>query len=155
MQQILSTDFCVFVFSLSLLFSNSDAVGTVGSWHIGIYARILMVFLLDPATRPTPKRQRLWVDVLGFLKEGAPGGALEFFTYMELCVWLVTFCFFKFARMKYFFFVLLGWGYWTREAPVKEGGKKNARGRAPEADLPASFHLSTSKGEFVSIGKEK
>ena len=52
--------------------------------HIGIYARILMVFLMDKDARPTPKDMKLWVDVLRWVKRGAPGGALGFFTYMEL-----------------------------------------------------------------------
>lgn len=41
----------------SILMTNAsyqDAIGTVGNWHIGIYARILMVFLLDESTRPVP-----------------------------------------------------------------------------------------------------
>ena len=46
--------------------------------------RILLTFLLDPDVRPTPKDMKLWVDVIRFLKRGARGGALSFFTYMEL-----------------------------------------------------------------------
>ena len=34
--------------------------------------------------RPTPKDMKLWVDVIRFVKSGARGGALSFFTYMEL-----------------------------------------------------------------------
>ena len=51
-------------------------------------ARILMTFLLDKNARPTPKDMKLWVDVLRFLKRGARGGALGFFTYMELSKYL-------------------------------------------------------------------
>lgn len=47
-------------------------------------ARILMTFLMDKNARPTPKDMKLWVDCLQFLKRGATGGALGFFTYMEL-----------------------------------------------------------------------
>lgn len=46
--------------------------------------RILITLLLDPAARPIPKDMKLWVDVLRFIKRGASGGALGFFTYMEL-----------------------------------------------------------------------
>lgn len=49
--------------------------------------RILLTFLLDPDVRPTPKDMKLWVDVIRFLKRGARGGALSFFTYMELSAW--------------------------------------------------------------------
>ncbi|ELR06031.1 hypothetical protein VC83_02259 [Pseudogymnoascus destructans] len=31
-----------------------NAIGSVGNWHIGIYTRILLMFLLDPLTRPRP-----------------------------------------------------------------------------------------------------
>lgn len=39
---------------------------------------------MDKDARPTPKDMKLWVDVLRFVKRGARGGALGFFTYMEL-----------------------------------------------------------------------
>ncbi len=32
--------------------SNVNAIGSVGNWHIGIYTRILLMFLSDPLTRP-------------------------------------------------------------------------------------------------------
>ncbi|KAI0084557.1 hypothetical protein BDY19DRAFT_528999 [Irpex rosettiformis] len=71
----------------SVLMTNSsyiNAIGTVGHFHIGIYVRILMTFLMDKDARPTPKDMKLWVDVVRFIKRGARGGALGFFTYMEL-----------------------------------------------------------------------
>ena len=46
--------------------------------------RILLTFLMDPDARPTAKDMKLWVDVIRFVKSGARGGALSFFTYMEL-----------------------------------------------------------------------
>lgn len=92
------------------------AVGTVGHIHIGAYARILMCFLMDAKTRPHPRDARLWVDGIRWIKARAPGGAFSFFTYMELMIWLVTFNLFRVERLKYFFFVLAGWGYWSRES---------------------------------------
>jgi hypothetical protein len=50
--------------------------------------RILLTLLLDQNARPSPKDMKLWVDVLRFIKKGATGGALGFFTYMELSEWL-------------------------------------------------------------------
>ena len=72
----------------SVLCTNAtfkDAVGTVGHVHIGIMARILMLFIMDKDARPKPRDMRLWVDLIRFLKERAPGGQLDFFTYLELC----------------------------------------------------------------------
>lgn len=101
----------------SVLCTNStfhDAIGTVGHIHIGIFARILVLFLCEPHTRPCPRTMRLWVDAIRFLKESAPGGPLEFFTYMELCLWIVLFLSFR-MRVKYAPFVLWGWGnFYTR-----------------------------------------
>ncbi|KAJ3552364.1 hypothetical protein NM688_g4187 [Phlebia brevispora] len=97
----------------SILMTNSaymNAIGTVGHFHIGIYARILMTFLMDRNARPTPKDMKLWVDCVRFIKRGAKGGALGFFTYMELVIWLVIFHIFRFDRLKWLFFILQGWG---------------------------------------------
>lgn len=46
--------------------------------------RILLTFLLDPTARPVTQDMKLWVDTIRFVKRGARGGALGFFTYMEL-----------------------------------------------------------------------
>lgn len=68
-----------------------DAIGSVGNWHIGIYTRILLMFLSDPSTRPREFWMRRWVDMTIFLKRFAPTGAFDFFTYLELVYWF-TFC---------------------------------------------------------------
>ena len=46
--------------------------------------RILFTLIMDPAARPSPKDMKLWVDFVRFIKSGAKGGALGFFTYAEL-----------------------------------------------------------------------
>ncbi|KAN0066401.1 hypothetical protein ACQY0O_000495 [Thecaphora frezii] len=123
----------------SVLCTNAtfrDAVGTVGNWHVGVLARTLMLFLMDEECRPKPRDMRLWVDLIRFIKERAPGGQLDFFTYMELCIWLVSFLFFRFQRLKYFFFVCFGFGFWSRE-----GGQN----KAGYAIGQPHFHLSLSK----------
>ena len=102
----------------SVLCTNStfhDAVGTVGHFHIGIYARIFSLFLLDPSTRPRTRDMRLWVDAISFVKENAPGGELEFFTYLELCIWFMLFPLFRISRIRYTFYVLLGYGTWVED----------------------------------------
>lgn len=126
----------------SVLCTNStfkDAVGTVGHVHIGIMARTLILFLMDENTRPRPRDMRLWVDLIRFIKERAPGGQLEFFTYMELCIWLVSFLFFRFNRLQYFFFVTFGLGFWSREGRTDKAGRLVGKPK---------FHLSLSKRKF-------
>ena len=126
---------------MSVVTTNASfvkAVGTVAHIHIGIYARILALFLMVPESRPVPRNARLWVDMIRWVKENAPGGRLSFFTYMELMVWLVSFLFLNVARLPYAFFVLFGWGFWTRDGPLDKQGRAVG---APH------FHLSTSKRE--------
>ncbi|KZV71507.1 hypothetical protein PENSPDRAFT_734118 [Peniophora sp. CONT] len=101
----------------SVLCTNSsymNAIGTVGHIHIGIYTRILLLFLLDPSARPDTRDMKLWVDVVRFVKRGAKGGALGFFTYMELVIWFLTFHVFRPDRLRWIFFTMQGWG-----VPVK------------------------------------
>lgn len=97
----------------SILLTNTayvNAIGTVGHFHIGIYLRVLLCLLLDPAARPLPDDMKLWVDLLRWLKRDSAGGALSFFTYMELTLWLISFHFFRPERLKWIFFILYGWG---------------------------------------------
>ncbi|KAI0340979.1 FAD/NAD(P)-binding domain-containing protein [Trametopsis cervina] len=92
----------------SILMTNSSYMNAIG--HIGIYARILLTFLMDKNARPTPKDMKLWVDVIRFIKRGAKGGALGFFTYMELTIWLVLFHLFRIDRLRWLLFIMQGWG---------------------------------------------
>ncbi|KDR72803.1 hypothetical protein GALMADRAFT_252072 [Galerina marginata CBS 339.88] len=101
----------------SILMTNSayiNAIGTVGHFHIGIYTRILLTLLLDPGARPAQRDMKLWVDVLRFIKRGATGGALGFFTYMELTIWLLGFHLFRPDRLKWLFFIMNGWGVYGK-----------------------------------------
>ncbi|EHA57838.1 hypothetical protein MGG_16410 [Pyricularia oryzae 70-15] len=87
-----------------------SAIGTVGNWHIGIYTRILLMFLTDPLTRPAPWWMRRWIDMTKLLKATSPVGAFDFFTYLELLWWfLFCICFNPF-RWKWALFVFLGLG---------------------------------------------
>lgn len=111
----------------SILLTNSsymDAIGTVGNWHIGLYARVLMVFLLDKEARPSPKGMKLWVDLLNWIKVAAFGAGdksgLSFFTYTELVIWIVSFHLFNVHRLPWLFFVLFGWGVKNSAAYVKK-----------------------------------
>ncbi|KAI0643289.1 FAD/NAD-P-binding domain-containing protein [Trametes meyenii] len=99
----------------SILMTNSSYQNAIGTVHIGIYTRILLTFLVDPDARPTPKDMKLWVDVIRFVKRGARGGALSFFTYMELTIWLLLFHIFRLDRLRWMFFIMQGWGVYPQE----------------------------------------
>ncbi|KAL1870558.1 hypothetical protein VTK73DRAFT_2533 [Phialemonium thermophilum] len=88
-----------------------SAIGTVGNWHIGIYTRILLMFLIDPLTRPSEFWMKRWIDMTRLLKATSPTPPFEFFTYLEL-VWWFTFCVaFNPFRWKWAFFVFFGLGF--------------------------------------------
>ncbi|KAF4119386.1 Flavin-binding monooxygenase-like, partial [Geosmithia morbida] len=87
-----------------------SAIGSVGNWHIGIYTRVLLMFLSDPLTRPGPFWMRRWIDMTRLLKATSPTAAFDFITYLEL-VWWFAFCVaFNPFRWKWALFVFLGIG---------------------------------------------
>ncbi|OBT66092.1 hypothetical protein VE03_05069 [Pseudogymnoascus sp. 23342-1-I1] len=92
-----------------------NAIGSVGNWHIGIYTRILLMFLLDPMTRPRPWWTKCWIDMTRLLKHFSPTGAFDFFTYLELVWWFVFCVAINPFRWKWALFVFFGIG---REGPV-------------------------------------
>ncbi|KAJ7137806.1 FAD/NAD(P)-binding domain-containing protein [Mycena epipterygia] len=109
----------------SVLMTNSaymSAIGTVGHFHIGIYTRILLTLLLDENARPSPKDMKLWVDVVRFIKRGAAGGPLGFFTYAELTIWLLMFHLLRPDRLRWLFFIMFGWGVHGKGGKEAEGG---------------------------------
>ena len=87
-----------------------NAIGSVGNWHVGIYTRFLLMFLVDPLARPSERRMRIWVDFARWMKRRAPGGALDFFTYAELVGWFVGVILVNPFRWKWAVFVLMGVG---------------------------------------------
>ncbi|KAJ9648905.1 hypothetical protein H2201_001985 [Coniosporium apollinis] len=87
-----------------------NAIGTVGNYHIGIYTRFLLVFLVDPLARPQRWWMKRWIDMTRFLKSKAPGGAFDFFTYGELLYWFVFVIVINPFRWKWALFVLFGIG---------------------------------------------
>jgi hypothetical protein len=87
-----------------------SAIGTVGNWHIGIYTRILLMFLVDPMTRPRPFWMERWIDMTRLLKIFSPVGPFDFFTYLEL-IWWFFFCVtINPFRWKWALFVFFGVG---------------------------------------------
>lgn len=88
-----------------------DALGTVGNWHIGIYTRILLMFLIDPLTRPSEFWMERWIDMTRLLKATSPTGPFDFFTYLELTWWFFFCVAFNPFRWKWALFVFCGLGF--------------------------------------------
>ncbi|KAK7179503.1 hypothetical protein DPSP01_011940 [Paraphaeosphaeria sporulosa] len=93
-----------------------NAIGTVGNYHIGIYTRFLLMYLVDPLARPRTAWMKRWIDMTRFIKAKAPGGAFEFFTYSELIYWFVFTIAINPFRWKWALFVLCGIG---KDLPLK------------------------------------
>lgn len=87
-----------------------NAIGTVGNYHIGIYTRFLLMYLVDPLTRPQEQWMKRWIDMTRWIKSRAPTGAFDFFTYSELLYWFVFTIVINPFRWKWAFFVLFGIG---------------------------------------------
>ena len=87
-----------------------SAIGSVGNWHIGIYTRILLMFLVDPLTRPSPTWMKRWIDMTKLFKRSSPTGAFDFFTYLELVWWFVFCVCINPFRWKWAVFVFTGVG---------------------------------------------
>ncbi|RMZ84576.1 hypothetical protein DV737_g1241, partial [Chaetothyriales sp. CBS 132003] len=85
-----------------------SGIGSVGNWHIGMYTRLLLVFLLDPLATPNTWWMQRWVDLISILKSKAPTAALDFFTYPELISWFIFAVAINPFRWKWAFFVLFG-----------------------------------------------
>ncbi|SCN84795.1 related to ACB 4-hydroxyacetophenone monooxygenase [Fusarium fujikuroi] len=88
-----------------------NAIGTVGNWHIGIYTRILLMFLMDPFSRPSPFWMQRWIDMTKTLKLTSPTGAFDFFTYLELIWWFFFCVVINPFRWKWAIFVFFGVGF--------------------------------------------
>ena len=87
-----------------------NAIGTVGNYHIGIYTRLLLMFLVDPLARPRSSMMKRWIDMTSTIKALAPTQAFDFFTYSELIYWFVFVVVINPFRWKWAAFVLFGIG---------------------------------------------
>ncbi|KAF2739576.1 FAD/NAD(P)-binding domain-containing protein [Polyplosphaeria fusca] len=99
-----------------------NAIGTVGNYHIGIYTRFLLMYLVDPLARPKTQWMKRWIDMTRSIKARAPGGAFEFFTYSELIYWFVFTIAINPFRWKWAPFVLFGIG---KNLPISVVEKEN------------------------------
>jgi len=87
-----------------------NAIGTVGNYHIGIYTRLLLMFLVDPLARPPQYWMERWIDTTRWIKSKAPTGAFDFFTYSELTYWFLFCVVINPFRWKWALFVFFGIG---------------------------------------------
>lgn len=87
-----------------------NAIGTVGNYHIGIYTRLLLMFLVDPLTKPKAYWMKKWIGMTSTLKSLAPTGAFDFFTYSELIYWFCFVILINPFRWKWALFVFFGIG---------------------------------------------
>ncbi|KAI0574792.1 pyridine nucleotide-disulfide oxidoreductase class-2 [Pyrenophora tritici-repentis] len=87
-----------------------NAIGTIRNYHIGIYTRFLLMYLVDPLARPQIRWMKRWIDFTRFIKSKAPGGAFDFFTYSELIYWFLFTIAINPLRWKWAAFVLFGVG---------------------------------------------
>ena len=88
--------------------------------HIGIYTRLLLVFLIDPLARPQEYWMKKWIDMTSFLKRRSPIGAFDFFAYSELIYWFVFCVAINPFRWKWALFVFFGIGSALPLSVVKE-----------------------------------
>ncbi|KAJ7217079.1 FAD/NAD(P)-binding domain-containing protein, partial [Mycena pura] len=86
----------------SVLTTNSAYMSAIGAFLRRLqHTRILLTLLLDENARPLPKDMKLWVDVVRFIKRGAAGGPLGFFTYAELTIWIAMFHLLRPDRLRW------------------------------------------------------
>ncbi|KAL2417962.1 hypothetical protein ABEF95_002298 [Exophiala dermatitidis] len=93
-----------------------SAIGTVGNYHIGIYTRMLLMFLVDPLTTPRTWWMKRWIDFTSAVKALAPTKAFDFFTYSELLYWFFFITLINPFRWKWTLFVFFGIG---KDLPAK------------------------------------
>lgn len=114
---------------LTLLF----LVGAVGNYHIGIYTRFLLMFLVDPLARPTEGLMKTWIDFTRWVKQRAPTAAFDFFTYSELMYWFVFVILINPFRWKWGLFILCGVGAALPRTIVRQEDKLREKRRVDGA----------------------
>ena len=82
----------------------------IGNYHIGIYTRLLLMFLVDPLARPQEYWMKRWIDMTKTVKSFAPVGAFDFVTYSEMTYWFVFCVVINPFRWKWALFVFFGIG---------------------------------------------
>ncbi|RHZ54871.1 uncharacterized protein CDV56_100997 [Aspergillus thermomutatus] len=127
-----------------VLFNHREKVGNI---HIGLYTRLLLMFIVDPSTRPSLAWMHAWVDWTRAWKQGSPGGALEFFTYSELVGWIVLSLASNPFRWKWILFVLGGWGNPLPPSMMHQEGSPQQRSTTADgaAEKPKAANRKSHK----------
>lgn len=81
-------------------------IGSVGSSHIGMYTRLLIVYNLDPATKPSQNAMTRWIKAMDTTLKPAQG--LEFITTAEVYVWFFLAILLTPALWKWGRFIMVG-----------------------------------------------
>lgn len=100
-----------------------------GNWHIGLQTRILLMFLVDHQTKPSPFWMQRWIDITRTMKATSPIGSPKIFSYLELGWWFFLYVIFNPLRWKWVFFLLFGSDFMLpgdvgrRESGLRQGTK--------------------------------
>jgi hypothetical protein len=103
-----------------------NAIGAVGNYHIGIYTRLLLMFLVDPLTRPQEYLMKTWIEFTRIMKNFAPTGAFDFFTYAELMYWYGFISIINPFRWKWVPFIFFGMFRWLPTTVVEQEDRLRA-----------------------------
>jgi hypothetical protein len=131
-----------------------NAIGTVGNYHIGIYTRFLLMYLVDPLTRPNPWWARRWIDMTRFVKSKAPTGAFDFFTYSELVYWFVFTLVINPFRWKWAVFVLFGIGKGLPMSVVRQEDRLRVNGRSRVTNASDEWENGSESGRSGKVGRK-
>jgi hypothetical protein len=87
-----------------------NPLGKSGLWHVGLYTRMLLMFVVDAKTRPPLAWLKQSVKLSSILRRQLPGAAFDYCSYIDLftCgfIWLLI----NPIRWKWLLFLLFGAG---------------------------------------------
>ena len=84
--------------------------GSVGGFHIAIYTRLLVVFVVDPRTRLRPREMKDWVDRINSTNDCPERTNLCFVTAAQYLLWFCMVVLFHPKMWKWVLFIFFGVG---------------------------------------------
>ena len=84
--------------------------GSVGGFHIAIYTRLLVVFVVDPRTRLEPREMKNWVDRINSTNGCPEQTNLCFVTTLQLLFWFCMVICSHPKMWRWFLFIFFGIG---------------------------------------------
>jgi hypothetical protein len=99
-----------------------STAGTLGRWHIGIYTRLLLMFLIDQRTQPSALLMSVWIWPRRRVQKTLPLIPRDVLTYLEV-IWLLYICIgINPFRWEWFLFVFFGFSFMLpKNAPYNPG----------------------------------